>query len=116
MGPKRLWADIPPAQRIDEAFVRTCNGASDRRWLARVLHSLERPECAAAVRWGDRYAPCRRRIAGSGERFCAIHGGARSKIMVANWAECQFTRMNWIARMRRFNRAIARRKRQREAS
>jgi hypothetical protein len=76
--PRRLWADVPVNERIDEAFLQTCGGAAVPRWIDRHLRNLARLDgCAAAVLWyrqSNKWKPCSRRVA-PGERFCSLHGG-----------------------------------------
>jgi len=77
----RLWADVPQTERVTEAFLRSCAGGADQRWLADKLARISKPRCQAAVRWGGRgdlWNPCGRSPS-AGESFCVLHGGAYTK-------------------------------------
>lgn len=59
----KLWADIPPEDRVDEPFLLSRPLAKDERWLHRRLRELRAPACAAAVEypgipWCGKYKPC----------------------------------------------------------
>jgi len=80
--PLKLWADIPPEQRVDEAFLRRCMGARGHlgeQWVAQKLSRILHPRCLVATPWGsgsNMYRPCGA-IPNPGEMFCPHHGGAR---------------------------------------
>jgi hypothetical protein len=56
----RLWADVPPDERVDEAFLHTRAGARDRRWLGNWLRRIASPRCPVALLWPGSalWAPC----------------------------------------------------------
>ena len=75
----RLWADIPPEERVTEDYVRSCIGADDPMWVQRNLSWLQNPQCEVAVKWGSsgRYHPCKC-PPHTGTR-CVHHGGPKGR-------------------------------------
>lgn len=81
MSTLRLWKDVPLEERIDEAFLRTKNGAygpDGEAWVQRNLRTLQNPQCAVALRWAntDRWHPCRSKTPLGGS-LCVFHGGPK---------------------------------------
>ena len=72
-----LWTDLDPSQRVTKALLLECEGASDKKWLAKQFAILDAPRCPAAVIFrDDKYLPCRHAPL-PGETFCHRHGGAK---------------------------------------
>ena len=82
---RRLWADVPHAERMTEALLRRWivlvsryGGCADEAWLQETLQKMAAATCPAAVPWYDdidgiRYwRQCQQRVK-LGETRCRTH-------------------------------------------
>ena len=76
----RLWAAVPPDERVTEQTVRDNTNASSP-YLAEELERLANPQCIVALkhaRYKGLWSPCNLPVK-PGEDRCKTHGGASAR-------------------------------------